>query len=131
MLYNTLCCSPALPSGPCCYADPGKQACSCSDRFLTPGQLREAINTSRSRRPTPLIGATSRLIICVRISGWSRRKLGVPRPELAHHILIELGVVEFVEPLERLAVEAVQFVPAVIRLVVGCSAKDDVSFSGT
>ena len=24
MLYNTHCCSSGLPSGPCCYADPGK-----------------------------------------------------------------------------------------------------------
>ena len=95
------------------------------DSFLTPGDVWAAITSSSSLSPTPsVVAATSILSIGAGVRGWSRRKLGVPRPELAHHVLIELGVVEPVVPLQGLGEEAVQFVPAVTRLVVGCSAEE-------
>ena len=94
------------------------------DSLLIPGQVWAAITSSRSISPIPSVPAISILSIGAGVRGWSRRKLGVPRPELAHHVLIELAVVEPVVPLQGLGEEAVQFVPAVTRLVVGCSAEE-------
>ncbi len=50
---------------------------------------------------------------------WGWKKLGVPGPELARHVLVETRVLLLVKPLERLGVARVQLVPHVSCLEVG------------
>ena len=65
--------------------------------------------------PPVVVGAASR-------GGLGRRKFGVPRPELAHDVLVEPQVVVLVELLQGLGEALLKLVPGVFCLVVPTKA---------